>query len=80
MRRDLLDTHDPVGPRALGQARQQIDQPTEVVIPEIRPASADHHGWIVGDEIGPLPRESSQLSCVIVKVHAGLAPRLPALD
>jgi hypothetical protein len=43
-------------------------------------ASSDHHGWIVGDQIGPLPREPSQLSCVIEKIDAVLAPRLTALD
>jgi hypothetical protein len=40
----------------------------------MRPASADHHGRIVGDEIGPLLREPSELSGVIVKVDAVLAP------
>jgi hypothetical protein len=46
----------------------------------MRPASSDHHDGIVGNEIGPLPREPSQLPCVIVKVNAVLAPRLTALD
>jgi hypothetical protein len=46
----------------------------------MRPASADEHGRIVSDEIGPLPREPRQLSCVIVKIDAVLAPRLTTLD
>jgi hypothetical protein len=46
----------------------------------MRPASADDHGRIVGDQIGPLPRKSRQLSRVVVKVDAVLAPRLTALD
>jgi hypothetical protein len=46
----------------------------------MRPASSDHHGRIVGDKISPLPRELSQLSCIIVKVDPVLAPRLTALD
>jgi hypothetical protein len=46
----------------------------------MRPPSPDHHRGIVDDEIGPLPREPSQLSCVIVKEDAVLAPRLTTLD
>jgi hypothetical protein len=46
----------------------------------MRPASSNQHGRVIGDEIGPLPREPSQLSCVIVKVDAVFAPCLTALD
>jgi hypothetical protein len=46
----------------------------------MRPARSDHHGWIVGDEIGPLPGEPSELSCVILKIDAVLTPCLTALD
>jgi hypothetical protein len=46
----------------------------------MRSASADEHGRIVNDEIGPLPRESRQLSSVIVTINAVLAPRLTTFD
>ncbi len=46
----------------------------------MRPASADEHGRIVSDAIGPLPREPRQLSCVIVKEDAVLAPCLTTFD
>jgi hypothetical protein len=46
----------------------------------MRPASANDHGRIVGDEIGPLTREPRQLSGVIVKIDAVLTPRLATFD
>ncbi len=46
----------------------------------MRPARSDHHGWIVSDEIGPLPRKPGELPGIIVKEDAVLAPRLTALD
>ena len=46
----------------------------------MRPARSDDHGWIVGDEIGPLSREPGELSCVILKIDAVLPPRLTTLD
>jgi hypothetical protein len=46
----------------------------------MRPASAHHHGGVVRDEIGPLPRKPGKLPGIIVKEDAVLAPRLTALD
>ena len=44
------------------------------------PASADDHDGIGGAQIRPLLREPAELSCVVVKEDAILAPRGPALD
>jgi hypothetical protein len=44
------------------------------------PARADHHRQIVRRDIGPLARQSSELSRVVMEVDAVLAPRLPAID
>jgi hypothetical protein len=59
---------------------QEVDEPTEVVVSEMRPAHADVHDRIVRDEVGPLPRQSRQVSSVILEVDAVLTPRLAALD
>jgi hypothetical protein len=87
LRRSLSDTRGVICvtliirlARGRGEPAQQIDQPTEVVVPEMRPARSDHHGWIVGDEIGPLSREPGELSGVILKIDAVLPPRLTTLD
>jgi hypothetical protein len=73
----------PIGAGARGrgvQTRQQIGQPTQVVVPEMGPARADHHRRIVGNDIGPLERKSGELSRVVMEVDAVLAPRLTAID
>jgi len=62
------------------QTRQQIGEPTEVVVAEMGSARADHHGRILRRDIGPLARQSGELSRVVVEVDAVLAPRLPAID
>jgi hypothetical protein len=43
-------------------------------------ARADHHGRILSGHIGPLARQSGELSRAVVEVDAVLAPRLPAID
>jgi hypothetical protein len=43
-------------------------------------ARADHYGWILRRNIGPLARQSGELARVIVEVDAVLAPRLPPID
>jgi len=40
----------------------------------------DHDRRINGNDIGPLERQSGDLSRVIVKVDAVLSPRLTAID
>jgi hypothetical protein len=62
------------------QPRQQIGEPTEVVVAEIGPARADHDRRIGRSDIGPLARQSGELSRVVVEVDAVLAPGLPAID
>ncbi len=62
------------------QPRQEIDEPTEVVVAEMGSARADHHRRIVGNDIGPLERKPGELSRVVVEVDAVLAPRLAAID
>jgi hypothetical protein len=70
-----------VAARASGaQPRQQIGEPAEIVVAEIGPARADHHGRIVGNDIGPLARKPGEVPRVVVEVDAVLAPRLPAID
>jgi hypothetical protein len=44
------------------------------------PARADYHHRISGHDIGPLERQSGELSRVIVEVDAVLAPRLTTID
>jgi len=44
------------------------------------PASADDHDGIGKAQIRPLLREPTELSCVVVKEDAVLAPRRPALE
>jgi len=46
----------------------------------MRPTGSHDHGRIVTDEIGPLPWKPGELSGIIVKEDAVLAPRLTALD
>jgi len=46
----------------------------------MRPPGSHHHGWIVSDEIGPLPWKPGEVPGIIVKEDAVLAPRLTALD
>ena len=48
-------------PRGLAESSQELDEPTQIAVPEMRSASCDHHGRIVVDEIGPLPREPREL-------------------
>jgi hypothetical protein len=38
------------------EPRQEVDEPTEVVVSEMRSARADSHERIVWNKIGPLPR------------------------
>jgi hypothetical protein len=59
---------------------QQIGEPTEVVVAEMGSARADHHGWILRRNIGPLARQSGELARVVVEVDAVLAPRLPPIN
>ena len=44
------------------QPRQEIDEPTEVVIAKMGSARADLHPRIVGHDIGPLERKPGELS------------------
>ena len=60
--------------------REQIGQPTEVAIPEMCMPGPDYEREIRRTEISPFPREPSEMSGVVVKEDAVLAPRLPALD
>ena len=46
----------------------------------MRAAGPDDHGGIRRAEIRPLPREATELSCVVLKEDAVLAPRRTALD
>jgi hypothetical protein len=62
------------------QTRQQIGQPTEIVIAEMGAASADHDRRINGPDISPLARQAGELSRVVVEVDAILAPRLTTID
>jgi hypothetical protein len=62
------------------QTRQEIGEPTEVVVAEMGSARAEHHRRIVRRDIGPLARKSGELSRIVVEVDAFLAPRLPAID
>jgi hypothetical protein len=62
------------------QPRQQIDEPTEVVVAEMGSARADHHRQIIRKHIGPLERKPGELTRVVVEVDAVLTPRLPAID
>jgi hypothetical protein len=43
-------------------------------------ARADHRGQIIRENISPLEREPGEVSRVVVKVDAVLAPRLTAID
>jgi hypothetical protein len=45
-------------------------KPNEVVVSEMCPASADNHGGIRGAEIGPLLRQPTEVSRVVVKEDA----------
>ena len=63
MRRHLLNTL--IGSVARGlrlQPRQEIDEPTEVVIAKMGSARAHLHRRIVGHDIGPLERKPGELS------------------
>jgi hypothetical protein len=81
MRRHFLNTPDRLGRRGLDlQPPQEIDEPTEVVVAKMGSARADHHRGIVRRDIGPLARQSSELSRVVMEVDAVLAPRLPVID
>jgi len=62
------------------QPRQQIGQTTEIVVAEIGPAAADHDRGIGRRDIGPLARQSGELSRVVMEVDAVFAPRLPVID
>ena len=62
------------------QTRQQIGQSTEIVVAEMRAARADHHGRILRSDIGPLARESSELTRVVIEIDTVLAPCLAAID
>ena len=42
-------------PGGRGEPGQEIHQPTAVVVPEMRPARSHDHGWIISDEMEPLP-------------------------
>jgi hypothetical protein len=64
----------------LSEPRQEIYEPTQIVVPEVCPPGSDDHGRIVGQQIRPLPREPGELPCIIVEEDAVLAPRLPAFD
>jgi hypothetical protein len=44
------------------------------------PARSGDHGGIGRTEIRPWPRKSPELSCIVVKEDAVLAPRLAAFD
>src|SRR3954451_16203850 len=44
------------------------------------PARADHHGRIVGKDIGPPERKPGQLPRVVVEIDAVFAPCLPTVD
>ena len=62
------------------QTRQQIGQPTEVVVAEMGSAPADHLRQIIRTNIGPREWKPGELTRVVVEVDAVLAPRLPAID
>jgi hypothetical protein len=59
---------------------QQIDEPTQIVAPEMCPARANPRDRVSGDEIRPLARESGERSSIVVKEDPVLAQRLPAFD
>jgi hypothetical protein len=69
-----------VGRFRSGQARQEIDQATQIVIAKMGAARADNDRGIVGRNVGPLHRQARELACVVVEVDPVLAPRLPAID
>src|SRR5262245_33469500 len=58
----------------------KLDQPNEVVVPEVGPAGADHHGRMRGLEIRPRLRDPAQLTRVVLKEDAVLTPGRPGLD
>jgi hypothetical protein len=60
--------------------RQQINKPTQIVVPEMCTARSDDDRRIVRDEISPGPRESCKLPCIVVEEDAVLAPRLTTFD
>jgi hypothetical protein len=62
------------------QSRQEIGQPTQIVVAEMGAARADDDGRIVGLDVRPLHRQTGELARIIVEVDAILAPRLPAID
>jgi hypothetical protein len=62
------------------QARQQIGEPTEVVMAEMGPTRTDHCRQIVRKNVGPLERKPGELPRVVVEVDAVLTPRLTAVD
>ena len=62
------------------ESRQEIGQPTEIVVAEMRQARAGHHRGIVWLDVGPVHRQAGELARVVVEVDAVLAPRLPAID
>jgi hypothetical protein len=46
----------------------------------MRAARADHHGGIVGSNVGPLHGQTRKLARVVVEVDAVLASRLSTID
>jgi hypothetical protein len=46
----------------------------------MRSARADHHCRILRSDIGPLARESGELTRVVLEIDTVLAPRLAAID
>jgi hypothetical protein len=46
----------------------------------MRAARADHLGRVLRSDIGPLARQSSELTRVVIEIDTVLAPGLPAID
>ena len=63
-----------------GQSRQEIGEPTEIVIAEMGAARPNRHRRVVWLDVGPAHRQTGQLARAVVEVNAILAPRLPAID
>lgn len=66
--------------RGRGESRQQIGEPTEIVVAEMGAARPDHDRGIIWLDVGPAHRQAGELARVLVEVDAILTPRLPALD
>ena len=62
------------------ESRQEIGQPTQIVVAEMGAARADHDGGIGWLSVGPMHGQTRELARVVVEIDAVLAPRLPAID